>query len=125
MLNDDPSIILKEADKGSAVVVWDREVCLGEANSQLRDKELYQEVKDDAEGPLMKVLNSVLRKKRNRGDINDETLNYFLVNKPKLGRFYLLPRIHKRLHNVSGRPAISNSSYFNETEPILEFKGRI
>ena len=71
----------------------------------------------------MKVLNSVLRKIRNRGDINDETLNYFLVNKPKLGGFYLLPRIHKRLHNVPGRPAISNSSYFNETGPILEFKG--
>ena len=33
LLRDDPSIIIKEADKGSAVVVWDREDYLREANS--------------------------------------------------------------------------------------------
>ena len=55
--------------------------------SQLSDKTVYREVKGDAEGPLMKVINSVLRKIRSRGDISD----YFLVNNPKLGRFYLRP----------------------------------
>ena len=43
----------------------------------------------------MKVILNVLIKIRNRGDISDETLDYFLVNNPKLGRFYLLPEIHK------------------------------
>ena len=62
----------------------------------------------------MKIIKSVLRKRSNRDDINDETLDYFLVNKPKLGRFYLLPKIHKRLLNVPGRPVIFNSSYFTE-----------
>ena len=37
-----------------------------------------------------------------------------MVNKPKFGRFYLLPKIHKRLHNVPGRPVISNSGYYTE-----------
>ena len=36
------------------------------------------------------------------------------MNNPKLGRFYLLPKIYKKLHNVPGRPVISNSSYFAE-----------
>ena len=111
-LRDDPSIIIKEADKGSAVVVWDREDYLKEASNQLNEKDVYQEIKGDAEGPLVKVIKNVLRKVRNRGDISDETLDYFLVNNPKLGRFYLLPKIHKRLHNVPGRPVISNSGYF-------------
>ena len=62
----------------------------------------------------MRIIKSVLRKRSNRDDINDETLDYFLVNKPKLGRFYLLPKIHKRLLNVPGRPVIFNSSYFTE-----------
>ena len=62
----------------------------------------------------MKIIKSVLRKRSNRDDINDETLDYFLVNKPKLGRFYLLPKIHKRLLNVPGRPVIFNSSYCTE-----------
>ena len=116
-LHDDPSIIIKEADKGSAVVVWDREDYLKAANSQLSDKDVYQEVKGDAEGPLK----NVLRKTRNRGDTGDKTLDYFVANNPKLGRFYLLPKIHKKLHNVPGRQVISNSSYFTENISSLDF----
>ena len=114
MLRDDASITIKEVDKRSVVVVWDREDYLREANSQVGDKDVYREVKGDAEGPPMKFIKCVLGKIRNRGDISDKTLDYFLLNNPKLGRFYLLPKIHKRLHNVPGRPVISNSSYFTE-----------
>ena len=56
----------------------------------------------------------MIRKLRNRGDIIHETLDYFSVNNPKLGRFYLLPKIHKRLHDVPGRPVISNSGFYTE-----------
>ena len=87
---------------------------LREANSQLSDEDVYREAKGDAEGPLMKVIESVLEKIRNRGDISDKTLDYFPVNNPKLGRFYLLPKIYRRLNNVPGRPVISNSSFFTE-----------
>ena len=48
LLRDDPSIIIKEADKGSAVVVWDREDYLRDPHSQLSDKNVYREVKGDA-----------------------------------------------------------------------------
>ena len=37
-----------------------------------------------------------------------------MVNNPKLGRFYLLPKIHKRLNSVPGRPVISNSGCLTE-----------
>ena len=37
-LRDDTSIIIKEADTGLAVVVWDREDYLKEAQKQLGDK---------------------------------------------------------------------------------------
>ena len=67
----------------------------------------------------MKVIKSVLGKIRNRCDISDESLDYFLVNNSKLGRFYLFPKIYKRLHNVPGRPVISSSSYF--TDDISSF----
>ena len=115
-------VMIHQANKGSAVVVWDKEDYLREANSQLKDKDVYREVKGDAEGPLMKVIKSVLRIVRNRGDISDETLDYFLVKNLKLGRFYLIPKIHKRLHNVPGRPVISNSTYFTENiSSFLDF----
>ena len=49
-------------------------------------------------------------------------LDYLLINNPKLGRSYLLPKIHKRLHNVLCRTVISNSSYFTENiSSFLDF----
>ena len=42
-----------------------------------------------------------------------------MVNSPRLRRFYLLPKIHKRLNSVPGRPVISNCGFF--TENISEF----
>ena len=59
---------------------------------------------------------------RSRRNISDEALDYFLVNNPKLGGFYLLPNIHKRLYNVPGRPFISNSGYCTENiSAFLEY----
>ena len=55
-----------------------------------------------------------LEKIRIRGDLSNNTLNYFLVKDPKFARFYLLPKIHKRLHNVPGRPVISNCGFYTE-----------
>ena len=47
-------------------------------------------------------------------DIPSKTMEYFFNENPKVGRFYLLPKIHKRQQNVPGRPVISNSGYFTE-----------
>ena len=77
------------------MVVWDRDNYLRKANSQLSDKDVCLEVKGDAEGPLMKGIESVLKKIRNRGDISDGTLNYFLVNNSKLDRFSYLQKFIK------------------------------
>ena len=45
-----------------------------------------------------------------------------MVKDPKFVRFYLLPKIHKRLHDVSGRPVISNCSYYTENiSSFLDF----
>ena len=103
-------------------MVWDREDYLAEARTQLKDKDECQELKGNIEGPLEKIIKSILRKVRDRKDINDETLDYFLVNNPKLGRFYLLAKIPKRLYKVPGRPVISNSGYYTENiSAFLEY----
>ena len=41
-------------------------------------------------------------------------LDYFIIKDTKITRFYLLPKIHKRLHNVPGRPVISTSGYYTK-----------
>ena len=43
-LADDKSIVVKQADKGSCVVVWCRDDCIKEANKQLEDKSVYKDI---------------------------------------------------------------------------------
>ena len=112
-LRDDSPIIIKGADKGSVVVVWDREGYLKEAYKQLEDREVYEEVPNDP-SVLVNTIIKALEKIRLRGDLSSDTLNCFVVEDPKLARFYLLPKIHKRLHNVPGRPVISNCGFYIE-----------
>ena len=112
-LKNDKSIVIKGADRGSAVVVWDREDYINEAEKQLGDEEVYEEVSNNA-ASLLKTINAVISKIRKRSDLKSHKLDYFIMKAPKFTRFYLLPKIHKRLHNVLGRPVISNSSYYTE-----------
>ena len=93
-----------------------------EAEKQLRDEEICEELSSDPVSPLLGIVKDCLSRVKKRSDITNETLEYFFINKPKLGRFYLLPKIHKRLHNVPGRPVISNSGFFTENiSAFLEY----
>ena len=71
-LKDDCSIIIKGADKGSVVVVWDREDYLKEAYRQLDDKEVYEQVLDDP-SVLANTLIKALEKIRLREDLSKDT----------------------------------------------------
>ena len=53
--------MIKSADKGSVIVVWDREDYWKEAEKQLGDKQVYEEASDDA-APLLKIINEVITK---------------------------------------------------------------
>ena len=46
-LKSDQSIVIKEADKGSAVVIWDKKDYLLEVEKQLSCKETYEELSSD------------------------------------------------------------------------------
>ena len=77
------------------------------------DEEVYEEVSNDTT-PLLKTINKLIAKIRKRGNLKRDNLDSLILKDPKLARFYLLPNIHKRLHNVPGRPVISNSGYYTE-----------
>ena len=106
-LKNDNAIVIKGADKGSAVVVWDREDYLKEALKELSDKQVCEEVTNDP-STLESTIFTALNKIRARGDLSADNLEYFFNKDPKFAIFYLLPKIQKRLHNVLGRPVISN-----------------
>ena len=60
------------------------------------------------------LLAKALEKIRRREDLSKDALDYFLVKDPKFAVFYLLPKIHKRLHDMPGRPVISKCGCYTE-----------
>ena len=73
-MKNDKNIVIKGADKGSAVVVWDKEDCIEEAEKQLGDSDVYEEVPDDPE-PLISTIHRTVEKNRKRGDLKKKLLN--------------------------------------------------
>ena len=103
------------------MIVCDREDYIKETSKQLKEKEVYLEAPNDSSA-LVNTMFKSLEKIMKRGDLSQDTLNYFLVKDPKLARFYLLPKIHKRLYDVPGRPVISNCGFYTENiSSFLDF----
>ena len=109
------------ADKGSVVAVWDRDDYIQEAEKQLGDQEIYEEVSNDSQLLIDTILRAV-EKIRKRLDLSADNIKYFILKDPEFSRFYLLPKIHKRLEHVPGRPFISNCGFYTESiSAFLDF----
>ena len=85
-LRNEPTIVIKGADKGFSVVVWDREDYLKHTFKQLEDKASMGTFKW-----LINAIMNALEKMRIGCNLSNDTLSYFLVKDPKFSRFYLLP----------------------------------
>ena len=71
---------------------------------------------------LSKTSKRIFSSPKRRGFLTEKQMKYFTYEFKKatnFGKLYLLPKIHKRLHNVPGRPVISNCG--SPTEKCSEF----
>ena len=121
---DDRSIVIKKPDKVSCIFVWDRNDYLGEAEKQLKDQNVYRKVafKDKILSQLVDCSNRFCKNLKMKGHITEKELKYFSYEFKKscnFGKLYLLPKIHKSLEKVPGRPVISNCD--TPTEKVSEF----
>ncbi|CAB4039582.1 Hypothetical predicted protein, partial [Paramuricea clavata] len=120
-LIEDNGVIIKPADKGSCVVVWDRDDYLAEGYLQLGNDKIYTKVENFADeklGNLVGESNEMFQDLYDQGSISKD-ISYEYKNSGSLGRLYILPKIHRRLSNVPGRTVISNCGTC--TEKASEF----
>ena len=124
-LADDRLIIIKQADKGSCIVVWDRNDYLAEGYKQINNSSTYIEINNFKEinlADLVEKSNTLFRKLYSKKSITEKEMKYFTYSFKKsssLGKLYILPKIHKRFQDVPGCPVISNCG--TPTEKASEF----
>ncbi|XP_070174345.1 uncharacterized protein [Littorina saxatilis] len=100
-------IVIKPADKGGAVVVWDRGMYIQEANRQLHNTTAYQSLTEPTLLSDKKLIAQTIKTAvtQNKLPPTAKHLNKSQVQQPKL---YLLPKIHKP--DSPGRPIVSACS---------------
>ena len=119
-LRQRPDIVIKPADKGGAVVVWDRNLYKQEAERQLSDSTFYERLDRDFTVDYNKTVCEVVKEAITKGELPASAIN-LVVENPRTSRFYVLPKIHKP--GNPGRPIISACNC--PTELIATYLDRI
>ena len=90
------NIVIKLADKGSAVVVLSKEDYTKEANRQLNDFVFYRKLSSDPTSQHSTEVKQCVDSMFRRGLIDKRVKDFLVPHHPRAAKFYLLPKIHNR-----------------------------
>jgi len=127
-LKNNRDIVIKSADKGSNIVVMDKDAYINEANRQLQNVKYYKKLTVPIYPDNAIQLNKILHDLLGKGKINRKQYDYLAADietvRPRI--FYLLPKIHKNKESwpqkdrmPEGRPIVSDCS--SESYHISEY----
>jgi peptide-methionine (R)-S-oxide reductase len=111
-------IIIKPADKGSAVVIQNIDDYIQEGYRQLSDLNFYRETKDDLTHLHNELITNLIDYLEREGEISKRCANYLKNQNPRTSQLYLLPKVHKKKLPMPGRPIVSANN--SPTERISE-----
>ena len=92
------------------------------AEKQPGDKNIYKDVSfnDKILRDLVEASNEMFLNFKRKGSLSQKEMKYFVYdykNATNLEKLYFLPKIHKRLCNVPGRPVIDNCGTSTKKAP--------
>lgn len=120
-------IIIKPADKGSSVVILDREQYTLEVSRQLNDQTYYKKLDEPIYLRTIPIIHDIVNTLKVKKFINHKQAKYLKgLDEPRERRFYVLPKIHKAPETWTvpfevppGRPIVSDCG--SETYATAEF----
>ena len=99
-------IIITKADKGGAVVIFDVDDYIQEANRQLDNKEFYKKLTIDTTEINRIKVNRTINELKSSHLLNEKIANDLLSSEAKTPQFKMLPKVHKEEN--PGRPVVSS-----------------
>lgn len=115
-LQENKSIVIKAADKGSATIILDKEAYIKEAHRQLGNTNYYRKLDKPIYPDNIAPINGILEEMESLKIINHKQLLFLRAQTTDRARtFYLLPKIHKPREKwpqpdkmPEGRPIVSD-----------------
>ena len=86
-------IILKEADKGSSVVIMNKEFYISKAEEIIHDQLAYQQIQSDEDTKLMKKIQNFVVEYET--ELTKKEISYLTHFEFKTSNLYCLPKVHK------------------------------
>ena len=117
-LRHNKEIIIKKADKGSVIVVEDKQTYINEGLKHLADTSTYKKLEGNPTPELVDHINKIIQDMHSAGYIDKYTAEY--LSPPSDTRtqvMYFLKKLHKQPHKI--RPIVSGCS--GPTERISAF----
>jgi hypothetical protein len=121
-LRANTSVVIKPADKGSAVVIQNPSDYITEGLRQLSDLNFYKEVTEDLTNKHNQEVYDLVHHLLQNKEISEKCADYLVLDKPRTPQLYLLPKIHKGKTPVPGRPIVSGNNC--PTERISQLADR-
>ena len=126
-LTRNKDIVIKPADKGSAIVILSRTQYIHEVNRQLGDSTYYKKLDAPIYTKTIPIVKQIIDKLHKNKYINAKQKTYLIgESEPRPRRFYILPKIHKEPNTWTvpweippGRPIVSDCG--SETYGTAEF----
>ena len=113
--------MIKPADKGGATVILNRADYVAEGLRQLSDQNFYQPINDDLTTTHNEKIATHLDKMIKRGEITERVARFLITKEPRTAQLYLLPKAHKNVTPVPGRPIVSaNESPTERVSAIVD-----
>ncbi|KAJ1203497.1 hypothetical protein NDU88_007282 [Pleurodeles waltl] len=107
LLSSDADIVIKQADKGGAIVVMNTTDYRSECCRLLSDTTYYTKITDDPTRRLQMQIRCLLEEARNNSWISPKEAEFLDTKDPIIPYFYCLPKIHKGVLPPPGRPIVS------------------
>lgn len=112
-LQNNRQIVIKPADKGSKIVLMDKQQYRLEANRQLEDEKYYKNIPSSIQTVVQLQIRQIVRQLFHKKYISAKQRDYLLgSDDPRSRQFYLLPKIHK-WPDTWTRPIVSDCNNHN------------
>lgn len=118
-LSDNISVIIKPGDKGGNIVLMDNIQYVAMCSKIKKNKNWYRKIAPYIVQKFNLEYYQLVDQAYSNNIINKTTWEYIRMTFPKVPTFYSLPKVHKDVHNPTGRPIISGRGSISENASRL------